>query len=369
MTPYKTNSAQYLDYVASVRTREQIEADPRLCIFLNNPYIKDNMEVALLYNAAKTGNYADKMSFVEYFMCNGPELDTDSLMHYRTKIALDPICMEIANSFYSDPDYLKELRQNKYKKDDGDNDNCFTNPCYYMGRFSSAVGKHATMENAMSMWNCFADAFCPSAKDKKAATQDLKESSAPAKPKYPASFVSMGISSVASATTSAIDQVMSMIPGLGDDAVKPSSDGNPDPAPIPTEKHLWGWIPSSIKNGIGAFESMFAGNFKEMCTKLQDAGNLESDVYGDPMAIAFTKKKEILVNSNIKRQMADCARMWDHARRFEVYNPSQNAVGPISESQIIGSKSTNGINVKNSYISTLTDAQVPPAPVVEAYKK
>ena len=60
MTPYKSNSALYLDYLATVRTREQIEADPRLCVFLNNPYIKDNMEIALLYNAAKTGDYVDK---------------------------------------------------------------------------------------------------------------------------------------------------------------------------------------------------------------------------------------------------------------------------------------------------------------------
>ena len=364
MTPYKTNSAQYLDYVASVRTREQIAADPKLCVFLNNPYIKDNMEIALLYNAAKTGNYADKMSFVEYFMCNGPELDTDSLMYYRTKIALDPVCTEIAYSYYSDPDYLSNLRSTKYGKSK-DDDNCFANPCFYMGRFSSAVGKHATLENAMSMWNCFADAFTPSAKDKKEATQNMKNKALPSQPKYPASFLSEGIKS---ASTIVTDQISNMISGVSD-AIKPSADGNPDPAPIPTEKHLWGWIPSSIKNSIGAFESLFTGNFKEFCSKLQSAGNLDTHVYGDPMAIAFTKKKEILVNSNIKRQMADCARMWDHARRFEVYNPAQNAAGPISESQIIGNKSTNGINTKAGYIVTLQDAQVPPAPVVEAYKK
>ena len=365
MTPYKTNSAQYLDYVASVRTREQIAADPKLCVFLNNPYIKDNMEIALLYNAAKTGNYADKMSFVEYLMCNGPELDTDALMHYRTKIALDPVCTEIAYSYYSDPDYLREIRKAKYGKNADDGDNCFTNPCFYMGRFSSAVGKHATLENAMSMWNCFADAFTPTAKDKKAATQSLKDSALPEKPKYPASFLGEAIKSGSSYVADIASNLMPSVDG----AVKPSSNGNPDPAPIPTEKHLWGWIPSSIKNSIGAFESLFTGNFKEFCTKLQDAGNLDAGVYGDPMAIAFTKKKEILVNSNIKRQMADCARMWDHARRFEVYNPAQNVAGPISESQIIGNKSTNGVNIKAGYVVTLQDAQVPPAPVVEAYKK
>lgn len=366
MTPYKTNSAQYLDYVASVRTREQIAADPKLCVFLNNPYIKDNMEIALLYNAAKTGDYADKMSFVEYFMCNGPELDTDSLMHYRTKIAIDPVCNEIAYSYYSDPDILSDLRANKYGKKDDDDGNCFTKPCFYMGRFSSAVGKHATLENAMSMWNSFADAFTPTASEKKEKTQTLTGTALAPKPKYPVSFLSEGISA---ASTAATDMVSGLMGGGVDGAVKPSSDGNPDPAPIPTEKHLWGWIPTSIKNSIGAFESLFSNNFKDFCVKLQDAGNLDTTVYGDPMAIAFTKKKEILVNSNIKRQMADCARMWDHARRFEVYNPAQNATGPISFSQIIGNKYTNGMNMNAEYSVSLKDAQVPPAPVVNPTKK
>ena len=83
MFPYKTNSADYLDYVAANLTREEILANPDLCVLLENPYIKDNMEVALAWRAAKFGDYQDKYNFVEFYLCNGPELDADTLLHYR----------------------------------------------------------------------------------------------------------------------------------------------------------------------------------------------------------------------------------------------------------------------------------------------
>lgn len=355
MTPYKTNSADYLDYVASVKTREQIAADPRLCVFLNNPYIKDNMEIALLYNAAKTGDYVDKMAFVEYFMCNGPELDTDSLMHYRTKISLDPVCTEIAYSYYNDSDYLRQLRKSKYNKDeDDDNDNCFTNPCFYMGRFSSAVGKHATFENAASMWNSFADAFSSSASDKNSAIDALKSDATPSAPKN-GSLLGGLMGGLADTTQNTVSGFLGT---NNKDAIQPSRSGEPESSPMSVEKHLWGWIPSSIKNGIGAFESLCDANYKDFCIKLQNAGNFNAEQYGDPLACAFARKKEILINSNIKRQMADCARMWDHAKRFEIYNPSQNAYSPISQSQVVGSKQTNGLNLNASTSASLNDARI-----------
>lgn len=102
MIPYKTNSADYLDYVASVMNREQILADPELCSLLENPYIKDNMETALAWRAAKFGDYQDKYNFVEYYLCNGPELDADTLLHYRALAQADPVVMEIAYSYFND---------------------------------------------------------------------------------------------------------------------------------------------------------------------------------------------------------------------------------------------------------------------------
>jgi hypothetical protein len=104
MYAYKTNSAEYLDYVAATLTREQIKADPDLCLLLENEYIKDNMELAIRYNQSKFGDYQDKYDFVEYYLCNGPEVDADTMLHYRSKIYNDPVCLEIAYSYLSDVD-------------------------------------------------------------------------------------------------------------------------------------------------------------------------------------------------------------------------------------------------------------------------
>lgn len=348
MTPYKTNSSLYLDYLASVRTREQIEADPRLCVYLNNPYIKDNMEIALRYNAAKTGDYAAKMEFVEYLMCNGPELDADTIMHYRTKISLDPICEEIAYSYYSDPNYVMDIRETKYGKKKNAKDNCFNNPCSYMGRFSSGIGKHATLENAKSMWNCVAESLGMTAEEKQEQKTKMSDKVSPDAPEGGLSIVAKALTeattTVTGFATSAIKTVKTLAGLEGGEPLKPDRDKNPNPSPIPVERHLWGWIPTTIKNGWGGICSLCTANFKDACDKLGSADNLDAEQYGDPLAAPFAKKTEIMTYANIKRQMGDCSRLWDQMRRIDMYNPAQNATAPIPPSQVPGDVGPNGLD-------------------------
>jgi hypothetical protein len=154
MFAYKTNSADYLDYVASVLTRDEILANPDLCLLLENEYIKDNMEIALRWQAAKTGDYQDKYEFVEYLLCNGPELDADTILHYRAKCQTEPVYMEIAYSYLSNPETLKLIRKDKYNKE---SDSCFNNPCFYLGRFSSVMGSIGDVKATYSPFNTIAD--------------------------------------------------------------------------------------------------------------------------------------------------------------------------------------------------------------------
>lgn len=336
MTPYKSNSALYLDYLATVKTREQIEADPRLCVFLNNPYIKDNMEIALLYNAAKTGDYVDKMSFVEYFMCNGPELDADTILHYRTKIALDPVCAEIAYSYYSDMDYVEDLRENKYnkKKDDSIWD-CFSKPCFYMGRFSASAGSHAKWENAKSMWNCMAEAFHLTPKEREEQQQQAANNAVPKKPQNAKSYIGGMIASSISSVAEKVDTAVNAATGASaSNPVQPQKGDMSNTNNVGPRKELWGWIPTVLKEGMSALKSAISGDFSEFCEKLQTVGKLDPDQYGDPLAAPFAKRKELLVEANIKRSMGDCARVWDHARRIEIFNPAQNTNGPVTDSQL-----------------------------------
>jgi hypothetical protein len=150
MYAYKTNSADYLDYLASQMTREQILADPDKCFLLENEYIKDNMEIALRWNAAKNGTYAEKYEFVEYLMCNGPELDADTILHYRAKCTTDPIYMEIGYGYFTDDETIKKIRKGKYKKE---SDDCFNNPCMYLGRFSAVMGGMGDCKSTYSPFN------------------------------------------------------------------------------------------------------------------------------------------------------------------------------------------------------------------------
>jgi hypothetical protein len=158
MFPYKTNSPDYLDYIAANMTREEILASPKFCGLLENEYIRDNTEVALRWHAAKFGDYQAKWDFVEYYLCNGPELDADTLLHYRALAQADPVVMEIAYSYFSDADLLLELRETKYGKERGDRwTDCFKNPCFYLGDFSGVMGSMGDSKNVDTYFNLIAD--------------------------------------------------------------------------------------------------------------------------------------------------------------------------------------------------------------------
>jgi hypothetical protein len=111
MRPYKSNSPHYLDYIAAAKTRDEIKADPKLCVLLENEYIKDNMELALRWKEAKYGDYQAKYDFAEYLMCNGPEIDADTILHYREMALLDPVIVEISYSYLSNTEVLQKLRK------------------------------------------------------------------------------------------------------------------------------------------------------------------------------------------------------------------------------------------------------------------
>lgn len=132
-------------------SRAEIEAHPQLCQWLNNPYVKDNMELAIKFAEAEQGTFQQKKDFVEYYMCNGPELEADTLLYYREKILIDPVYKSIGYTYYSDIDNVAEIRYEKYGKDNlttsknrhGNNYdwfNCFKNPCNYLGPFSARQG-------------------------------------------------------------------------------------------------------------------------------------------------------------------------------------------------------------------------------------
>ena len=112
--------------------------------------------MAIRWAKAKTGDYQDKYDFLEYFMCNGPELDADTILHYRAKSFNDPVVMEIAYSYFSSSESQREIREKRKNKYGKNLDDCFQNPCFYLGRFTPMMGELGNENNTYGLFSYMA---------------------------------------------------------------------------------------------------------------------------------------------------------------------------------------------------------------------
>ena len=119
MPVYSSNSPYFLQYLASTFTREQILNDPDYCYLLEDPDIKDDVELALSYQKAKNGSYDDKKEFISYFLANGPELDAQTVFYYRDIILNNQELNDIFKMefSYDIAEIQFNLRESTYNKD------------------------------------------------------------------------------------------------------------------------------------------------------------------------------------------------------------------------------------------------------------
>lgn len=343
MFAYKTNSAEYLDYVAATLTREQIQNDPDLCILLENEYIKDNMEIAIRYNASKYGDYQDKYDFVEYFVCNGPELDADSLLHYRDKIYKDPVCLEIAYSYLSDIDDITDIREKKYNKKV---DNCFNNPCFYLGKFSAVMGSTGDYENTLSIFTVMANKLHKKAYE----NYELKRQQL----KTQVQWGSIDDETYQS-ELKALDEKIKSVP-------ESAKVIKPNPPNAENEKtwknvvstHFKGVIPTSIDKGWLMMGKQILENNNEFTDEMF-VNNTKclwnATMVSDWMAYPLSKTIDLTSKANVYRHLGDCARMWSQVRNLRLFS-YENCFGPITADMIVGDTNPdgsprNGINIPN----------------------
>lgn len=335
MYAYKTNSADYLDYVASLKTRQQILADPDLCPLLENPYIKDNMEIALRWNKAKYGDYQDKYDFLEYLMCNGPELDADTILHYRMKAYNDPVCMEIAYSYLSDTEYIADVRKNKYEKQ---TDDCFKNPCFYMGKFSAMMGSCGDVKNTTSAFNIVANWAEKVGKDKEQEHKAQKD----AKQGKPATQDDKKDDKKEDEATQNKDE-----PQGASDTVEPKGkkeDGNPENCLVVGCRWIWeNLIPQGMQKGIKMMGAQIMENNSQFTDELMKNYNTAANAkhIGDWLATPVAEMLDLVTKANVRRQLGDCARLWSQVRRLRLFT-SDNKYGPIRADQIVNNTNTDG---------------------------
>ena len=341
MFPYKTNSPQYLDYVAATLSRKQIQDDPTLCLLLENEYIKDNMEMAIRYQEAKYGDYQAKYDFIEYFMANGPELDADTIMHYRGKCYNDPAMMEIAYSYFKGANIAK-IREEKYGKD---TDDCFKNPCFYLDKISPQMGRIGDKENTYGMFSFLSNFI-------KAKAGELKTALAVTEEQVKTGQI----------TQEEADKRIEAAKKSDEENVKKQGDGNVRPdAPDNDEKNtnrvppcgeisksFVGLIPPSVQRGWNVFWKNGIDGLEEFAQELVDFGkaNANSKRIGDWMSTKVAEIFDANAKANVKKNLGDCGRLWSQQRRLNLFNPAENTFGPINPSQVVGNTTPQGTELQ-----------------------
>lgn len=349
MFAYKTNSPDYLDYVASTLTREQIKADPDLCLLLENPYIKDNMEIAIRWNAAKYGDYQDKYDFAEYLMCNGTELDADTILHYRAKAASDPVIMEIAYSYLSDVDTLVKIRKEKYNKPV---DDCFNNPCFYLGKFSAVMGSCGDVKSTYTPFNNLANWI-------NGAVTHEQKAKAKAEAQLRQGIITQDEANRMIKEGKALDEKEKQEEereNATDAVVGSGKKVRPTTKTVPSGEKLssvgavgggrscfqGGVIPSMEKGWNMMMAQIFEGN-GEFTKELINSTNcvLNAQRVGDWMATPMAEMIDLVSKANVRRQLGDCARLWSQVRRLKLFG-SENSYGPITADQLVGDTNSDG---------------------------
>lgn len=329
MFPYKTNSADYLDYVASAMSREEILADPKFCSLLENPYIKDNMEVALAWHAAKFGDYQDKYNFVEYYLCNGPELDADTLLHYRALAQADPVIMEIAFSYFDDPVVLSEIRETKYgKKKKNDWTDCFTNPCNYLGDFSGVMGSMGDSPNYDTYFNIIGERFQHWWHDEDKHLEGIQTL-----------MTQMGGDPPQKQGSSA-----SGAKGISGQVIQPRQPNNDSNGASPGSAHLKSKMRPNHVKGWHELGCLIFENDKQFADELQKKYTnsiIHIPKFGDAFCGAFGDAIALVDKANVARMLGDCQRMWSQVRRLRIFG-SDNQYSPITSDQLVPSKLPDG---------------------------
>lgn len=319
---YSSNSPYFLDYLASCKTRNEILNDPQLCVLLNDPHIKDNMELAILAREADYGDYDKKVEFVGFFLANGPELDTDTIMHYRKKILLNYTYSRIAKEEFSDMSKVDDLRVNVYGKEttesaaakgEEDDGNCFKNPCDYLQPISAMIGMLGDSENFKTISNIFARNNKESEEAKKEEKKDKKDKKGTAEKAKEA----------------------------GEKAVNGDEPSNSIWGNI--RKHVSSRIIPEFNRGYRLMLKNMGVQAEELKEKAKKVNmEKETQTIGDSEAEKVAENIAPAVKMNIFANMGDCARLWEHMRRLNLYDPSKNAKGPIDDADLNTKKTIQG---------------------------
>lgn len=271
------------------------------------------MELALKFKEAKRGGYNEKREFLEYFFCNGPELEPDTILYYRDKCNREPIYLEIAEIEFANFEIVDSIREYKYGKGN-DTGNCFTKPCNYLGPLSKSVGMIGDSNNFLTLSNIFAK-HKKTVKDKDGKEVEIEES------------VWGGI-----------------------------------------RQHMMQMMLPNIQVGCQMLYNNMKQHMQSFLNQCEKAGITGHISLGDPVAIDRSEMLSSATKINTVSRLGDCARLWQHMRQFNPYDPKKNNKGPIEDHMKVDNKETDG-SAKDSTPPTAPIKYAPPSVVKAAANK
>lgn len=124
-----------------MQSRSYVTSNPELCELLENPFLKDDTELAIRYNEYESGKPGAGEDFVDYFFTHGPELDIGTLEEWRDIIINDQELYQYGVNIN-----LDAIWENKRNNQDEnyswltDMFDCLARPCQYLDAISDAIG-------------------------------------------------------------------------------------------------------------------------------------------------------------------------------------------------------------------------------------
>ena len=309
MPIYSSNSPYYLQYVASTLTREQVMNDPLYCHMLEDPDIKDDLEIAYRYQEAKNGGYAEKKEFIQYLLCNGPEMDAQTIFYYRDIILNDNELYYIYNYEFSyDLASLQmDLRESVYNKPTSRSDekkNCFSDPGAYLGPFNIAVGLGTNVREWQNPRNVYSKLVKEKQDERRKAEEKKKKAEEAAKKKKE------------------------------DEAKKKKEEENkgkkkikPNTTPV-NERGLKNCTPEATAEAVKittATTVAMADNIENNDDSVNEIG-LNS---GDGAAIDTAEEIQDGIQLSLYSTMGDMARLYNFGKNYSDFDPNKNKKTPL----------------------------------------
>lgn len=313
------------------------------------------MEIAIKYHNAQWGDLQDKIDFVEYFFCNGPELDTNTILYYRSKILVDTTYTEIADYYFNDMDFIDQVREEKYgkKSDDGD---CFSKPCQYLGRFSDYLGIQYDVINTQTPQNDLAVAAFISNEWNKVsrAYNEYKKSG-----KIPQGYKTSDWEGCI--VNGELDKDAWTKKWEKDTEDKISAHKRM-PIIANIKGHLMHLIVPSFLKSMSAMEAHLQEQQTDHNSDFEQAQmSYVLSACGDPYAHQQTDAISLMGKANMKRKMGDCARLWEWARQWRPFSPVDNAFTTVPPKACnIGGVKIDGQLADSSSNRTVLDSSLSP---------